>query len=126
MRIDIVEWCRSCVTCARRRIGRQEKPPLTPIPVTGLFDRVGVDVIQFNKSQSSNKYFVDYLTKWPEVFATPDQSARTIAKRLVEHIISRHGVLREILSDRGAAFLSHYLKVCTLMGIIPSPNGWNG
>ena len=64
MRTDIVEWCRSCITCARRRIGKQEKPPLTPIPVAGPFDRVGVDVIQFNKAQSGNKYavvFVDYL-----------------------------------------------------------------
>ena len=87
MRTDIVEWCRSCVTCARRRIGRPEKPPLAPIPVTGPFDRIGVDIIQFNKSRSGNKYavvFVDYLTKWPEVFAM-DQSALTIAKLLVEH-----------------------------------------
>ena len=121
MRSDIVEWCRSCLTCARRRIGRQERPPLTPIPVAGSFDRIGVDVIQFNKSSSGNRYaavFVDYLTKWPEVFATPDQSAVTIARLLVEHIISRHGVPHEILSDRGAAFLSKLLKeVCMLMGI---------
>ncbi len=121
MRTDIVNWCRSCLTCARRRIGKPEKPPLIPIPVTGPFDRVGVDVIQFAKSQNGNKYavvFVDYLTKWPEVFATSDQSALTIAKLLVEHIISRHGVPRELLSDRGPAFLSRLLKeVCTLMGI---------
>ena len=107
--------------CARRRIGKQERPPLTPIPVTGPFDRVGVDVVQFAKSQNGNTYavvFVDYLTKWPEVFPTPDQSALTIAKLLVEHIISRHGVPRELLSDRGAAFLSRLLKeVCVLMGI---------
>ena len=107
--------------CARRRIGKQERPPLTPIPVTGPFDRVGVDVVQFAKPQNGNTYavvFVDYLTKWPEVFSTPDQSALTIAKLLVEHIISRHGVPRELLSDRGAAFLSRLLKeVCVLMGI---------
>ena len=52
------------------------------------------------------------------MFATTDQSALTIAKLLVEHIISRHGVPNETLSDRGAAFLSCLLKeVCTLMGI---------
>ena len=114
MRTNIVEWCRSCMQCARR-IGKQERPPLTPIPVTGPFDRVGVDVVQFAKSQNGNKYagvFVDYLTKWPEVFPTPDQSALTIAKLLVEHIISRHGVPRELLSDRGGAFLSRLLKEC--------------
>ena len=48
----------------------------------------------------------------------PDQSALTIARLLVERIISRHGVPLELLSDRGAAFLSKLLKeVCKLMGI---------
>ena len=46
----------------------------------------------------------DYLTKWVEVFPTPDQSALTIAKLLITEIISRHGVPRELLSDRSAAF----------------------
>ena len=121
MRSDIVTWCRSCLICTKRRIGKAEVPPLTPIPVAGPFDRVGVDVIQFTKSHQGNRYavvFVDYLTKWPEVFATPDQSALTIARLLVEHVISRHGVPRELLSDRGPAFLSKLLKeVCQLMGI---------
>ena len=29
--------------------------------------------------------FIDYLTKWSEVFATSDQTALTIAKLLVEN-----------------------------------------
>ena len=49
---------------------------------------------------------------------TPDLSALAIAKLLVEHIISCRGVSRELLSDRGAAFISRLLKeVCTLMRI---------
>ena len=52
------------------------------------------------------------------MFAALDQSALTIARHLVEHIISRHGVPCELLSDRGAAFLSRLIKgVCALMGI---------
>ena len=54
------------------------KPPLTPIPVEGPFDRVGVDVIQFPKSYLRNKYAVVSVTKWPEVFPTADQTALTI------------------------------------------------
>ena len=120
MRSDILRWCRSCLVCATRRLGYAVNPPLIPIPVSGPFDRVGVDVIQFPKSHDGNRYavvFVDYLTKWPEVFATSDQTALTIARLLVEHVISRHGVPTELLSDRGPAFLSHLLKdVCVLMG----------
>ena len=64
--------------------------PLTPIPVAGPFDRVGVDVIQFTKSHQGNRYavvFADYLTKRPEVFATPDQSALTIARLLLSMLL---------------------------------------
>ena len=70
MRKDIRQWCLACIPCATRSVGRQIRPPLTPIPVSGPFDRVGVDVIQFPKSKRGNRYalvFMDYLTKWPEV-----------------------------------------------------------
>ena len=121
MRSDVASWCKSCLVCATRRVGRAPKPPLTPIPVGGPFDRIGVDVLQLPTSSRGNQYavvFIDYLTKWPEVFATKDQTAFTIGKLLVENIVSRHGVPSEILSDRGAAFLSGlFQEIYRLMGI---------
>ena len=121
MRQDITKWCRACLVCATRSVGKPIKPSLTPIPVCGPFDRVGVDVLQLPKSSHGHRYavvFMDYLTKWPEVFPAADQSAPTIAKLLVERVISRHGVPRELLSDRGASFLSKLIaEVCSLMGI---------
>ena len=82
---------------------------------------VGVDFIKYPKRKKGNQYaiiFVDYLTKWPEVYATKDQSSLTIAKLLVEHIVSGHGVPRELLSDKGKAFLSKLMyEVYELLGI---------
>ena len=73
------------------------------------------------KTKQGNAYivvFMDYLTKWPEAFATSDQTSLTIAKLLVERIISRHGVPHQLLSDRGPAFLSKlFLGMCSVMGI---------
>ena len=96
-------------------------PPMTPIPVAGPFDKVGVDVLQLPRSYEGNQYavvFVDYLTKWPEVFPTKDQTALTIARLLVDQIIARHGVPSDLLSDRGANFLSQLMQeVCHQMGI---------
>jgi hypothetical protein len=61
---------------------------------------------------------MDYLSKWPEVFAVADQTAYTVATLLVEHVISRHGVPAELLSDRGQNFLSALMaEVCKIMGI---------
>ena len=87
----------------------------TPRP----FDRVGVDVLQLPKTSTGNRYavvFMDYLTKWPEGFATADQTAPTIAPLLVEEIISRHGVPSQLMSDRGPSS-KLLLAVCSVMGI---------
>ena len=121
MRSVIAKWSHACLPCATRQPGRAFKPPLTPISVGGAFDRLGVDIIQFPRSKDGNRYavvFVDYLTKWPEVFAVADQTAHTIAQLLVKQIISRHGVPAELLSDQGADFLSGLIKeVCRILGI---------
>ena len=106
-----MDSCR--LVCNSHSPGRAVHAPLTPIPVNGPFDRIGVDVIQFPRSHLGNQYavvFVDYLTKWPEVYPTPDQSAATIANLPVREIVARHGVPSELLSDRGQAFLSGLLK----------------
>ena len=56
MRGDIRAWCAACLTCVTRGTSRAHRAPLTPIPVAGPFDRVGVDVIQFPKSRSGKQY----------------------------------------------------------------------
>ena len=120
MRADISKWCKACLICATRP-SRPIRVPLTPIPVAGPFDRVGVDIIQFPHSHDGNKYavlFVDYLTKWPEVFPTADQSAATVADLLVREVVSCHGVPGELLSDWGKTFLSGLMsEICKLLGI---------
>ena len=113
MRSDISRWSRGCLLCATHQAGTPVRAPLTPIPVAGPFDRIGIDIIQFLKSHRGNQYavvFVDYLTKWPKVFPVSDQPAATVAHFLIEKVISRHGVPAEILSDHGRAFFSGLIK----------------
>ena len=122
MRADVRTQYKSCLPCATRTgPGRKTQPPLQPIPVGSPFQRVAVDVLQLPQTQNGNKYavvFMDYLTKWPEVFATSDQSAETIAKLLVEHIICRHGVPEELLSDQGPNFMSDLIReICQFVGM---------
>ena len=53
-----------------------------------------------------------------QVVAIPDQRAETIAKMFVEHVVCRHGAQRELLSDRGANFLSDLVaEVCKLFSV---------
>jgi hypothetical protein len=89
--------------------------------VGGPFHTVGVDVLQLPQSFDGNKYtivFMDYLTKWPEVFAISDQTAETIGQLFVESIVAWHGVPERLLSDRGQNFLSRLVaEVCQLLGL---------
>ena len=91
MRAAIRRYCRACLVCASTQGQNQYLKP--PIQVGRPFDRVGVDVLQLPLTRDGNQYalvFIDYLTKWVEVAAIPDQKAETIAKMLVEHIVCRH------------------------------------
>ena len=122
MKNDVSTFCKACLVCASRKGGRKTfRPPLAPIPVGGPFHRVAVDILQLPLTAQGNCYvavFMDYLTKWPEAFPIPDQKAETIAKLFVENIVCRHGIPEELLSDRGANFLSTLIQeVCQLLGV---------
>ncbi len=54
--------------------------------------------------------FIDYLTKWVELFPTDNQTSETIVRLMVDHVICRHG---ELVLDRGANLRSALMKeVC--------------
>ena len=119
---DIYHFCSKCLVCASRKgPGRSTRPPLVPIPVGGPFNWLGVDVLQLPTSNTGNRYvvcFVDYLTKWVEAFATSDQRAEIIACLFVEHVVCRHGVSEQLLSERGPNFLSKRIQhVCEILGV---------
>ena len=122
MYVDVYSHCKSCLTCASYRgAGHRTRPPLKPLDVGGPFERIGVDILEMPKTERGNSYivvFMDYLTKWPEAYATSDQSSETIARLLVENVICRHGVPKELLSDRGPNLLSNLmLDICDIMGM---------
>ena len=80
---------------------RTFKPPLQPIPVGGPYHQVAVDLHKFPVTSNGNCYiviFMDYLTKWPEAFAIPDQKAETTSLLFLEHNVCRHGIPEELLT----------------------------
>ena len=62
--------------------------------------------------------FQDHFTKHVLVYATPDQTMKTIAKFLYGGYISIFGALTRLLSDRGASFTSSVIEeMCKILGI---------
>ena len=61
---------------------------------------------------------MDYLSKWPEAYALPNQEAVTVTNVLVSQFFIRFGVPAELHSDQGRNFESLvFREVCTLLGI---------
>ena len=52
---------------------------------------IGIDILgPFPKSENANKYVIvatDYLTKWVEAKATPNQTAWDVAKFVIENLV---------------------------------------
>ncbi|MEM7069993.1 MAG: DDE-type integrase/transposase/recombinase, partial [Pseudomonadota bacterium] len=117
---DVVAYCNQCFKCAtRKNPPHRTQLPLQSLPVEGPFDRIAVDYLgPLPQTEQGNKYllvFSDYLTKWPEVFATSDQNSDMVARILTEEIICRHSAPRQLLSDRGANFLSKLVQeICRM------------
>ena len=107
---DVRHHCHACLVCASRKgTSHVSRSSLQPLPVGGPFHRVGVDILKLPTNFEGNQYavvFLDYLTKWAEVFPSSDQTAQAVAKLYVEGVVCRHGAPQELLSDRGTNFPS--------------------
>ena len=85
------------------------------------FQIVGVDIMDLPVTTNGNKdvvVFQDYLTKWPIVYAIPDQKSHRIAHILVDEVIPFYGMPECLLSDRGTNLLSCLMQdLCQMLGI---------
>ena len=118
MNKEIQDYCTSCHLCLSRKHPHQYfVEPMNPIPVSGPFDRVSVDVLgPVHVTERGNRYiivFCDFLTKYVEAFAVPDVKTETIAPIFVEEICCRHGSPLELLSDNATYFVSNLMNEVT-------------
>ena len=72
-----------------------------------------MDFLELLRTQRGNRYLLvvtDYFTRWVEAFALPDQKSETVARALVDGVITRHGVPHILHSDQGGNFESNVIK----------------
>lgn len=119
---DSIRFTQNCPECTVVTGGSKVHcPPLHPIPVQRPFQILGIDIMELPKTAAGNRYVIvlqDFLTKWPMIFAVPDQKAHRIARLLAEEVVPFCGVPEAVLSDRGTNLLSNLVQdVCGLLGI---------
>ena len=122
MYADIESYCKNCPQCVIvSGCGRQNRPPLHPIPVQRPFQIIGVDIMDLPATQQENKHvvvFQDFFLKWPLVFLVADQKTATLVQLLTKEVNPLFGVPEAVLSDRGTNLLSHLMHdVCAILGI---------
>jgi len=103
---EILHWVKSCNPCQECKVPKTPMAGyLKPMVFGRPFQHLSVDVTgPFPETKNGNRYivvFIDHFTKWPEAFAIKRHTKEILAKLLIEEVIARYGVPKEILADRG-------------------------
>jgi transposase InsO family protein len=114
LRSDVKKMTRECQPCQLVKPGSRSVAPLHPLAPARPFERWGIDFIgRMPLTKQGNRWIVtaiDYATNWPIARALPDATAEAVAIFLYEEIFLQFGCPSEIVSDRGANFMSDVLQ----------------
>ncbi|KAG1225834.1 hypothetical protein G6F67_009193 [Rhizopus microsporus] len=109
---NIQDWLSKCPQCqlAASPKKNQRHAPMVPLEIPEPFSRWHLDFVgELPTTQNGNRWLltaVDYATNWPIARAVPEATAEAVADFLYEEIVMRFGCPNEIVTDRGANFLS--------------------
>jgi hypothetical protein len=117
---DAHKFVRRCDPC--QRVGKpipSSAMPLIPILAQAPFEKWGIDFVGpiSPASRYGQKRYIlvatDYVTKWAEAEAVKSDDAATVARFMYEHIITRFGCPKELVSDRGSHFINSTIEALT-------------
>ena len=122
MNKDIQKYIANCAICHREKAKIQNYPfQMTEIP-NRPFDKIAIDLItECQTSTSGNKHIltiIDHLTRWPESYPIPDNSADTIVSTFINEYLPVNMCPRYMLSDNGTKFKNSLMdQVLQQLGI---------
>ncbi|XP_070011158.1 uncharacterized protein [Nicotiana sylvestris] len=102
---DVVKRCDECQRAGG--ISKRDEMPLNIILEVDIFNVWGINFMSPFVSSCGNTYIlvaVDYVSKWVEAVALPNNKARSVAAFLKKSIFTRFGTPRAIISDGGYHF----------------------
>ena len=119
---DVHQFVSTCDKCQRiGSISKQDEPPMRIILKVELFDLWGMDFMGQFPSSFSNLYILlamDYVSKWVEAIPTRTNDANVVAKFLRNHIFTRFGTPRALITNGGTHFCNKLVdKVLQKYGV---------
>ena len=104
---DVKIFFKECYHCQSVKAPKSYPvPPLIPITPSGTRQWVTMDIGGPLETNDKNKYILaicDHFTKYTVLFAMADQTAETVASKIVEFAMT-FGLPESILSDQGTNF----------------------
>uniref|UniRef100_A0A2N9I851 Integrase catalytic domain-containing protein n=1 Tax=Fagus sylvatica TaxID=28930 RepID=A0A2N9I851_FAGSY len=112
---DTHNFCKRCLECQKLgRVTRRNMMPMSPILEIEVFDCWGIDFMGPFPQSFGNLYIllaVDYVSKWVEAIACKVNDHKVVLKFLREHIFSRFGMPKAVISDNGKHFCNRPFEV---------------
>ena len=101
----LTKWCKKCKVCQQRRNPvPANRAPLQPITTQRPGELVTMGIVKYPESARGYRYclvMIDHFTKWLELFALRNQKAETVAKKVFDGWIPRHGAPEQLHHDQG-------------------------
>jgi transposase InsO family protein len=119
----IKNYITKCEKCQFNKRSIIKKTPMiiTDTPLAPI-DKIAIDLCgPFPTSESGNTHLLTIqcmFSKFTTAIGIPDESAKTVAEKLLEHFIFKYGMPQQILSDKGTNFCSKLIKNwCKMLNI---------
>lgn len=85
--------------------------------------RIATDILgELPETENGNKYILvvsDYFTKWTEAFAMANMEAGTVARIIVEEVVTRFGVPMSSIQIRGDSMKVGCFRKCAKCWVQP-------
>ena len=116
MQVDVQETVRACDVCQRHRNdgATSTDVAVTPLDVSELFERWGIDVMgPMDETVDGKKYVIlaiDHFSRWTVARAIASPTAAETVRFIEEEIVRNYGIPRILISDQGTNFMSQQLQ----------------
>ncbi len=111
---DVRVYVAGCEQCMVKNHTLLRNLPIRPLPITGLWTRIHVDLTRMPRSARGGRYLiaaVDAFSKWPEAGVLPSKEASETARWFHSEIFSRVGVVRQCVSDLGTEWDAEFAEL---------------
>ena len=126
MRADAAAYVRGCIPCGKSKVHQHLRPPPAVFPKdVRRFETVHLDLVGPLDTVDGYRYLltmVDRSSRWLEAVPLRSITAEEVATSFLNTWVSRYGVPRQLVTDRGTQFQSSlFSEICRYLGVGHSP-----